>query len=67
MGLIAEDTSGWTGGAPDLLLWRHSSCEPKVKAVEVKSKNDQLSDQQRAWLLALRDAGVTVAVCRVSF
>ena len=67
MGLIAEDTSGWTGGAPDLLLWRHSSCEPKVKAVEVKSKNDQLSDQQRAWLLALRDAGVTVAVCLVSF
>ena len=67
MGLIAEDTSGWTAGAPDLLLWRHSSCEPKVKAVEVKSKNDQLSDQQRAWLLALRDAGVTVAVCRVSF
>jgi Fanconi-associated nuclease 1 len=67
MGLIAEDTSGWTGGAPDLLLWRHSSCEPKVKAVEVKSKNDQLSDQQRARLLALRDAGVTVAVCRVSF
>ena len=67
MGLIAEDTSGWTGGAPDLLLWRQSSCEPKVKAVEVKSKNDQLSDQQRAWLLALRDAGVTVAVCRVSF
>ena len=67
MGLIAEDISGWTGGAPDLLLWRQSSSEPKVKAVEVKSKNDQLSDQQRAWLLALRDAGVTVAVCRVSF
>jgi Fanconi-associated nuclease 1 len=67
MGLIAEDTSGWTGGAPDLLLWRQSSSGPQVKAVEVKSKNDRLSDQQRAWLLALRDAGVPVAVCRVSF
>ncbi|MDA9097576.1 VRR-NUC domain-containing protein [bacterium] len=67
MGLIVEDTSGWTGGAPDLLLWRQSSVGPKVKAVEVKSKNDQLSDQQRAWLLALRDAGVPAAVCRVSF
>lgn len=56
-----------TGGAPDLLLWRQSSVGPTVKAVEVKSKNDQLSDQQRAWLLALRDAGVNAAVCRVSF
>jgi hypothetical protein len=36
-----------------------------AKAVEVKSRNDTLSDQQRAWLLALRDAGVSVAVCKV--
>jgi Fanconi-associated nuclease 1 len=36
-----------------------------VKCVEVKSANDRLSDQQRAWLLALRDAGVDVVVCKV--
>lgn len=67
MGLLAEDFSSWSSGAPDLLLWqRRSNSVIHVKAVEVKSANDRLSDQQRAWLLALRDAGVSVAVCRVS-
>ena len=64
MGLMADDYSGWSCGAPDLILWRSASDE-QVKAVEVKSTNDRLSDQQRAWLLALRDAGVQVAVCKV--
>ena len=67
MGLLAEDFSSWSSGAPDLLLWqRRANSVIHVKAVEVKSANDRLSDQQRAWLLALRDAGVSVAVCRVS-
>jgi Fanconi-associated nuclease 1 len=66
MGLLAEDFSSWSSGAPDLLLWqRRANSAIYVKAVEVKSANDRLSDQQRAWLLALRDAGVSVAVCRV--
>lgn len=87
--LMAEDYGGWSGGAPDLLLWRPAAFSPApasaqalssfsreilseihaeaaaAKAVEVKSRNDTLSDQQRAWLLALRDAGVTVALCKV--
>ena len=67
--LKAEDYGGWSGGAPDLLLWRPadaaSATAAAAKAVEVKSRNDTLSDQQRAWLLALRDAGVAVAVCKV--
>lgn len=60
--LKAEDYGGWNRGAPDLLLWRPASCassggvggstmKAATKAVEVKSRNDTLSDQQRAWLL----------------
>jgi hypothetical protein len=57
---MAEDYGGWCGGAPDLLLWRPTTAAAAaaVKAVEVKSRNDSLSDEQRAWLLVLRDAGV---------
>ena len=65
---VALLRGAWSsGGAPDLLLWRLATAEKgaAAKAVEVKSRNDTLSDQQRAWLLALRDAGVTVAVCKV--
>ena len=69
MGLLAEDRRGWVGGAPDLILWRRrgsgAGARAEVKCVEVKSANDRLSDQQRAWLLALRDAGVDVVVCKV--
>lgn len=65
MGLMADDYSGWRGGAPDLILWHPSSVGAQVKAVEVKSSNDRLSDQQRAWILALRDAGVKVSLCKV--
>lgn len=38
----------------------------EVKVVEVKSVTDQLSMVQRAWLSALRDAGVPATVCRVA-
>jgi len=65
--LLAEDYSGWTGGAPDLLLWRPSSgpAPPAARLVEVKSANDKLSDAQRAWIGALLAAGVDVEVLKV--
>jgi hypothetical protein len=47
------------GGMPDLLLWRpgEAGC---AKLVEVKGPRDRLSEQQRAWLLALMDVDVQV-------
>ena len=44
----------------------HKGLQSKVKVVEVKSTNDQLNDQQGAWLSTLRDVGVDAILCRVS-
>lgn len=113
--LLAEDHGGWTGGMPDLLLWRSDlgggegaqsapaeaagppSNNPKdwaansrsdgqvatsdmaacsargypaaskcqAKLVEVKSQNDKLSDQQRAWIHVLKSADLSVELCKV--
>lgn len=48
---------------PDLLLWhegRHAA-----KLAEVKGPRDRLSDQQRAWMAALSDAGLEAVVLKV--
>lgn len=72
MQLLATDYLCWRWGAPDLVLWNSVStkigkdCESVVKVVEVKSTNDQLNNQQGAWLSVLRDAGVAATLCRVS-
>lgn len=90
--LLAEDHKGFTGGMPDLLLWRKrpGGCRVvpsemqeicpgckctavfasrlaggEAKLVEVKGPRDRLSEQQRAWILVLTDAGVSVEVCKV--
>ncbi|KAK9829081.1 hypothetical protein WJX72_003785 [[Myrmecia] bisecta] len=113
--LLAEDLAGWSGGMPDLLLWKPgvsmSSEEATVpgdplmhayegspvsdnleghrpdpsggdgsggitaagqrraggcaKLSEVKGPRDRLSEQQRAWIGALTDAGVAVEVLKV--
>jgi len=51
----------------DLLLWRfHGEYRGEAKLVEVKGPRDQLSEQQRAWLLFLMDCGFNTEVCKVS-
>jgi fanconi-associated nuclease 1 len=47
------------GGMPDLLLWRPGEAGG-AKLVEVKGPRDRLSEQQRAWLLALMNVDVQV-------
>jgi Fanconi-associated nuclease 1 len=37
-----------------------------VRIVEVKSENDRLSGQQRAWIELMLGAGIAVEVCKVS-
>jgi len=61
--LLAQDHGGWQGGMPDLLLWHPEKQEAKL--VEVKGPRDRLSDQQRAWIAALEDAGLAVEVLKV--
>ncbi|KAH7623249.1 hypothetical protein Ndes2526B_g01671 [Nannochloris sp. 'desiccata'] len=61
--LLAQDHGGWQGGMPDLLLWHPERQEAKL--VEVKGPRDRLSDQQRAWIAALEDAGLFVEVLKV--
>lgn len=48
------------------LGWEGEGQGWEVKVVEVKSVTDHVSMAQRAWLTALRDAGVKATVCRVS-
>ncbi|EPS73531.1 hypothetical protein M569_01228, partial [Genlisea aurea] len=65
---LARDYGSWSsGGMPDLLLWRLRDCYGgDAKLVEVKGAGDRISDQQRAWLLALMDFGFSVEVCKVT-
>lgn len=63
LGLLAEDHAGWMGGMPDLLLWNPG--KGKARLSEVKGPRDRLSEQQRAWLLAMNAAGVDCELCRV--
>ncbi|XP_062164516.1 fanconi-associated nuclease 1 homolog isoform X2 [Alnus glutinosa] len=64
---LAQDYRSWSSGMPDLLLWRfHGEYRGEAKLVEVKGPRDQLSEQQRAWLLFLMDCGFNTEVCKVS-
>ncbi|XVF37850.1 hypothetical protein REPUB_Repub20aG0046500 [Reevesia pubescens] len=64
---LAQDYRSWSSGMPDLLLWRfHGDYKGEAKLVEVKGPRDQLSEQQRAWLLLLIDSGFNAEVCKVS-
>lgn len=51
------------GGMPDLLLWHPGRRAAKLS--EVKGPRDRLSDQQRAWIAALEDAGLRAEVLKV--
>lgn len=37
----------------------------EAKVVEVKGPRDRLSEQQRAWIAVLLNAGLSVEVCKV--
>ncbi|XP_040380941.1 fanconi-associated nuclease 1 homolog isoform X2 [Oryza brachyantha] len=65
---LALDYRSWSSGTPDLLLWRFPDERGggEAKLVEVKGPRDQLSEQQRAWILVLMDFGFDVEVCKVS-
>ncbi|EEE65177.1 hypothetical protein OsJ_20287 [Oryza sativa Japonica Group] len=65
---LALDYRSWSSGMPDLLLWRFLDERGggEAKLVEVKGPRDQLSEQQRAWILVLMDFGFDVEVCKVS-
>jgi hypothetical protein len=70
--LLSKDFSYWSGGLPDLILWRWSEGDPAdgatvalVKMVEVKSQRDSLSSRQRAWLGKLLDFGIDCEVLKV--
>ena len=65
---LAVDYRSWSSGMPDLLLWRFLDERGggEAKLVEVKGPRDQLSEQQRAWILVLMDLGFDVEVCKVS-
>ncbi|MCO5576160.1 hypothetical protein L7F22_029968 [Adiantum nelumboides] len=43
----------------------YSSFVGEAKLVEVKGPRDHLSDQQRAWISTLMEAGIDVEVCKV--
>ncbi|WOH07871.1 hypothetical protein DCAR_0727305 [Daucus carota subsp. sativus] len=63
---LAQDYRSWSNGMPDLLLWRfHGDYNGEAKLVEVKGPRDRLSEQQRAWLLFLMDAGFNAEICKV--
>jgi VRR-NUC domain/Fanconi-associated nuclease 1, TPR domain/FAN1, HTH domain len=49
---LALDRRNWSGGLPDLFLWRvdESTGKYRAKLVEVKGPRDRLSHQQHAWL-----------------
>ncbi|TVU12362.1 hypothetical protein EJB05_46003, partial [Eragrostis curvula] len=63
---LAVDYRSWSSGMPDLLLWRFLDVRGggEAKLVEVKGPRDQLSEQQRAWILVLMDFGFDVEVCK---
>ncbi len=49
-------------GVADVIGWNVTS--GKWVAVEIKTENDRLSDYQRDWLGALKEAGGEVYICR---
>lgn len=70
--LLSKNFAYWSGGLPDLVLWKWdvdgaSDRAPRActKLVEVKSQNDALSERQRAWIGELLDAGVDCEVFKV--
>jgi len=67
--LLAQDYHGWSGGMPDLFLWKPNGLhgeEETARWVEVKGPGDSLRTSQRAWLDRLATWGATAEVIYVS-
>lgn len=52
-------------GMPDLFLWKEESLFDSALLVEVKSKNDHLSEFQEYWLTFLTNVGLNVQVLHI--
>lgn len=67
--LLCEDYGYWSGGLPDLTLWKvvtdGDQTTYNCKLVEVKSARDHLSEKQRAWLIELSSNNADCEVCKV--
>lgn len=61
---LAKDFKQWSFGMPDLVLWRED--KQAIKFVEVKSETDNLSEQQKCWLVNITNEGVDCEVCWVT-
>lgn len=49
---------------PDLVLWREDRAA--IKFVEVKSETDNLSEQQKCWILNITNEGIECDLCLVT-
>ena len=61
---LAIDFKAWSFGMPDLVLWRED--KKAIKFVEVKSETDNLSEQQKCWLVNITNVGVECDLCWVT-
>lgn len=61
--LLAKDYYKYDSGLPDLCIVNDQL--ERCKMIEVKSKNDCLSDTQKVWIHHMKQLGVDVEVCRV--
>ena len=65
--LLAKNYRYWSGGLPDLLLWRKvKQDEFECKIVEVKGPRDNLSEKQNCWILYLQKyAKLDVCIAKI--
>jgi len=61
---LASDFKNWSFGMPDLVLWRED--KKAIKFVEVKSETDNLSEQQKCWLVNITNVGIDCDLCWVT-
>lgn len=71
---LAEDFGGRRAGLPDLILWNENAIKDadddsdqadQLLLVEVKSKNDRVSNAQHDWIRILMESGINVEICKV--
>ena len=65
--LLSTNYRFWSGGAPDLMLWREvPGGKFECKIVEVKGPRDHLSEKQICWIQYLqKSGGLDVLVARI--
>lgn len=65
--LFSKNYRYWSGGLPDLMLWRKVKDEKyECKIVEVKGPRDKLSEKQNCWILYLdKYAKLDVSVAKI--